>query len=302
MIGVELNAMLSNLNSSDIAKGIIKDMRFIDYAEVTAVNKRYVDLKRKDVVMTNVEVISLGCNGYSINLVPKVGDYVLVFSSRTFIKDTATLEQDTAVDSYSAPTLKCLPICSSGSEAAISLITIDENGFTFNDTADSGESDKHNTILINKDGISITDRNGNTAIMNEDGITVTDVPDNDKVSSVVMSADGIKVTDRFDSSVTTTKDGIAVEDTNKNKITCGSKGIAVEDTNKNKITCDSKGIAVEDTNKNKITLSSDGFSISDSSNNKIVSSSSGLTITDKNSKKIEMSASGTVINGKLTVL
>lgn len=285
MIGVELNAMLSNLNSSDIAKGIIKDMRFIDYAEVTAVNKRYVDLKRKDVVMTNVEVISLGCNGYSINLVPKVGDYVLVFSSRTFIKDTATLEQDTAVDSYSAPTLKCLPICSSGSEAAVSLITIDENGFTFNDTVDSGEDDKHNTILINKDGISITDRNGNTAIMNKDGITVTDVPDDDKVSSVVMSADGIKVTDRFDSSVTTTKDGIAIEDTNGNKVTC-----------------DSKGVTVEDNNKNKIALSSDGFSISDSSNNKIVSSSSGLTITDKNSKKIEMSASGTVINGKLTVL
>ena len=285
MIGVELNAMLSSLNSSDISKGIIKDMRFIDYAEVTAVNERYVDLKRKDVVMTNVEVISLGCNGYSINLVPKVGDYVLVFSSRTFIKDTATLEQDTAVDSYSAPTLKCLPICSSGSEAAVSLVTIDENGFTFNDTVDLGEDDKHNTILINKDGISITDRNGNTAIMNEDGITVTDVPDDDKVSSVVMSADGIKVTDRFDSSVTTTKDGIAIEDTNGNKVTC-----------------DSKGIAVEDTNKNKITLSSDGFSISDSSNNKIVSSSSGLTITDKNSKKIEMSASGTVINGKLTVL
>ena len=285
MIGVELNAMLSNLNSSDIAKGIIKDMRFIDYAEVTAVNERYVDLKREDVIMTNVEVISLGCNGYSINLVPKVGDYVLVFSSRTFIKDTATLEQDTAVDSYAAPTLKCLPICSSGSEAAVSLITIDENGFTFNDTADSGESDKHNTILINKDGISITDRNGNTTIMNEDGITITDVPDDDKVSSVVMSADGIKVTDRFDSSVTTSKDGIAIEDTNGNKVTC-----------------DSKGIAVEDTNKNKIALSSDGFSISDSSNNKIVSSSSGLTITDKNSKKIEMSASGTVINGKLTVL
>ena len=285
MIGVELNAMLSNLNSSDIAKGIIKDMRFIDYAEVTAVNERYVDLKRKDVVMTNVEVISLGCNGYSINLVPKVGDYVLVFSSRTFIKDTATLEQDTAVDSYSAPTLKCLPICSSGSEAAISLITIDENGFTFNDTADSGESDKHNTMLINKDGISITDRNGNTAIMNGDGITVTDVPDDDKVNSVVMSADGIKVTDRFDSSVTTTEDGIAIEDTNGNKVTC-----------------DSKGITVEDTNKNKIELSSSGFSISDSANNKIVSSSSGITITDKNSKKIEMSASGTVINGKLTVL
>ena len=285
MIGVELSAMLSNLNSSDIAKGIIKDMRFIDYAEVTAVNERYVDLKREDVIMTNVEVISLGCNGYSINLVPKVGDYVLVFSSRTFIKDTATLEQDTAVDSYSAPTLKCLPICSSGSEASVSLITIDENGFTFNDTVDSGENDKHNTILINKDGISITDRNGNTAVMNKDGITVTDVPDNDKVNSVVMSADGIEVTDRFDNSVTTTKDGTAIVDTNSNKVTC-----------------DSKGIAVEDTNKNKIELSSSGFSISDSANNKIVSSSSGITITDKNSKKIEMSASGTVINGKLTVL
>lgn len=286
MLGVELSAMLSNINNADIIKGIVKDMRFIDYAEVTVVNERYVDLKRKDVIMTNVEVISLGCNGYSINLVPKVGDYVIVFSSRTFIKDTATLEQDTAVDSYSAPTLKCLPICSSASKSAVSLITIDENGFTFNDTADTSEDDKHNVVLINKDGISVTDRNGNTVAMNKDGITASDVPDDDdNVNSIVMSADGIKVTDRFDSSITTTSDGITVEDTNGNKVTLNSDGLAVEDAN-----------------KNKITLSSSGFSISDSANNKIVSSSSGLTITDKNSKKIEMSASGTVINGKLTVL
>lgn len=243
MIGVELSAMLSNLNSSDIAKGIIKDMRFIDYAEVTAVNERYVDLKREDVIMTNVEVISLGCNGYSVNLVPKVGDYVLVFSSRTFIKDTATLEQDTAVDSYSAPTLKCLPICSSGSEAAVSLITIDENGFTFNDTADSGEADKHNTILINKDGISITDRNGNTAIMN--------------------------------------KDGIAIEDTNGNKVTCDSKGIAVEDTNKNKITLSSDGFSISDSANNKIVSSSSGITITDKNSKKIEMSASGTVINGK---------------------
>ena len=220
MIGVELNAMLSNLNSSDISKGIIKDMRFIDYAEVTAVNERYVDLKRKDVVMTNVEVISLGCNGYSINLVPKVGDYVLVFSSRTFIKDTATLEQDTAVDSYSAPTLKCLPICSSGSEAAVSLITIDENGFTFNDTADSGEADKHNTRLINKDGISITDRNGNK--------------------------------------VTCDSKGITVEDTNKNKIALSSDGFSISDSANNKIVSSSSGITITDKNSKKIEMSASG--------------------------------------------
>ena len=220
MIGVELNAMLSNLNSSDISKGIIKDMRFIDYAEVTAVNERYVDLKREDVIMTNVEVISLGCNGYSINLVPKVGDYVLVFSSRTFIKDTATLEQDTAVDSYSAPTLKCLPICSSGSEAAVSLITIDENGFTFNDTANSGESDKHNTILINKDGISITDRNGNK--------------------------------------VTCDSKGIAVEDTNKNKIALSSDGFSISDSSNNKIVSSSSGLTITDKNSKKIEMSASG--------------------------------------------
>lgn len=220
MIGVELSAMLSNLNSSDIAKGIIKDMRFIDYAEVTAVNERYVDLKREDVIMTNVEVISLGCNGYSISLVPKVGDYVLVFSSRTFIKDTATLEQDTAVDSYSAPTLKCLPICSSGSEAAISLITIDDNGFTFNDTADSGESDKHNTILINKNGISITDRNGNK--------------------------------------VTCDSKGITVEDTNKNKIELSSSGFSISDSANNKIVSSSSGITITDKNSKKIEMSASG--------------------------------------------
>lgn len=243
MIGVELNAMLSNLNSSDIAKGIIKDMRFIDYAEVTAVNERYVDLKRKDVIMTNVEVVSLGCNGYSINLVPKVGDYVLVFSSRTFIKDTATLEQDTAVDSYSAPTLKCLPICSSASKSAVSLITIDKNGFTFKDTADSNDTDKHNIVLINKDGISITDRNGNKATLN--------------------------------------KDGLAVEDDNKNKITLDKNGLAVEDTNKNKITLSSDGFSISDSANNKIVSSSSGLTITDANSKKIEMSASGTVINGK---------------------
>lgn len=169
MNGVEFAAALSPLGETAKIQGIVKRMHFVDFAKVTMVTGNKVNLMRESATFTNVEVMSLGCQGYSINLVPKIGDFVMLFSSRTCIKDLGTLQQDTSVDSYSAATYKCIPICSN--TAATSFITIDEKGFTFKDVS-------ANTIVIDTAGIKITDLNANDITMNADGISLADAAGN----------------------------------------------------------------------------------------------------------------------------
>ena len=169
MNGVEFAAALSPLGETAKIQGIVKRMHFVDFAKVTMVTGNKVNLMRESATFTNVEVMSLGCQGYSINLVPKIGDFVMLFSSRTCIKDLGTLQQDTSVDSYSAATYKCIPICSN--TVATSFITIDEKGFTFKDVS-------ANTIVIDTAGIKVTDVSGNTVTLSADGISLADAAGN----------------------------------------------------------------------------------------------------------------------------
>ena len=188
MNGVEFAAALSPLGETAKIQGIVKRMHFVDFAKVTMVTGNKVNLMRQSATFTNVEFMSLGCQGYSINLVPKIGDFVMLFSSRTCIKDLGTLQQDTSVDSYSAATYKCIPICSN--TVAKSFITIDEKGFTFKDVS-------ANTIVIDTAGIKVTDVNGNTVTLSADGISLADAAGNslETTSSTVniTAANGCKI-------------------------------------------------------------------------------------------------------------
>lgn len=251
MNGVEFSAALSGINRTAEMQGIVKRFRFIDYAEVTAVVNGYVNLKRGDLVFTNVEVLSFGCHKYSFSLVPAVGDYVLLLSSRTFIKDTGTLEQDIAVDSYSNSTLKCLPICSP--RAAESLFILDENKISLKD-ADG------NSLLINTDGITVTDKSGNTAVMSEDGISVTDLSEN---------------------KVETTSDGITVTDANSNTVTMNSEGMSLADCNGNSVEMASAGITLKDANGGSVEMAAAGITIKDANGKSVETSASGTVINGK---------------------
>ena len=214
MNGVEFAAVLSPLGETAKIQGIVKRMHFIDFAKVTMVTGNKVNLMRESATFTNVEVMSLGCQGYSINLVPKIGDFVMLFSSRTCIKDLGTLQQDTSVDSYSAATYKCIPICSN--TAATSFITIDEKGFTFKDVS-------ANTIVIDTAGIKVTDMSANDITMNADGTKVTDVNGN----TVTLSADGISLADAAGNSLETTSSAVNITAANGCKIEMGSSGTVI---------------------------------------------------------------------------
>lgn len=214
MNGVEFAAALSPLGETAKIQGIVKRMHFVDFAKVTMVTGNKVNLMRESATFTNVEVMSLGCQGYSINLVPKIGDFVMLFSSRTCIKDLGTLQQDTSVDSYSAATYKCIPICSS--TAATSFITIDEKGFTFKDVS-------ANTIVIDTAGIKVTDMSANDITMNADGTVITDVNGN----TVTLSADGISLADAAGNSLETTSSAVNITAANGCKIEMGSSGTVI---------------------------------------------------------------------------
>ena len=214
MNGVEFAAALSPLGETAKIQGIVKRMHFVDFAKVTMVTGNKVNLMRESATFTNVEVMSLGCQGYSINLVPKIGDFVMLFSSRTCIKDLGTLQQDTSVDSYSAATYKCIPICSN--TVATSFITIDEKGFTFKDVS-------ANTIVIDTAGIKVTDMSANDVTMNADGTKVTDVNGN----TVTLSADGISLADAAGNSLETTSSKVSIAAANGCKIVMGSSGTVI---------------------------------------------------------------------------
>ena len=216
MNGVEFAAALSPLGETAKIQGIVKRMHFVDFAKVTMVTGNKVNLMRESATFTNVEVMSLGCQGYSINLVPKIGDFVMLFSSRTCIKDLGTLQQDTSVDSYSAATYKCIPICSN--TVATSFITIDEKGFTFKDVS-------ANTIVIDTAGIKVTDMSANDITMNADGTKVTDVNGN----TVTLSADGISLADAAGNSLETTSSKVSIAAANGCKIEMGSSGTVIND-------------------------------------------------------------------------
>ena len=214
MNGVEFAAALSPLGETAKIQGIVKRMHFVDFAKVTMVTGNKVNLMRESATFTNVEVMSLGCQGYSINLVPKIGDFVMLFSSRTCIKDLGTLQQDTSVDSYSAATYKCIPICSN--TVATSFITIDEKGFTFKDVS-------ANTIVIDTAGIKVTDMSANDITMNADGTVITDVNGN----TVTLSADGISLADAAGNSLETTSSKVSIVAANGCKIEMGSSGTVI---------------------------------------------------------------------------
>ena len=214
MNGVEFAAALSPLGETAKIQGIVKRMHFVDFAKVTMVTGNKVNLMRESATFTNVEVMSLGCQGYSINLVPKIGDFVMLFSSRTCIKDLGTLQQDTSVDSYSAATYKCIPICSN--TVATSFITIDEKGFTFKDVS-------ANTIVIDTAGIKVTDMSANDITMNADGTVITDVNGN----TVTLSADGISLADAAGNSLETTSSTVNITAANGCKIEMGSSGTVI---------------------------------------------------------------------------
>jgi hypothetical protein len=309
MNGIELDAALSGMNQFNMIQGIAKKLRIIDYATVSMVKGKAVDAMRGTHKYTNVEVLNIGGNGYSLDIVPAIGDTVLLISSCTAIVDTAGMKENRPADSYSAATLKCIPLCSTDSKTSAGVLTIDMNGVKFVH-APNGQEQMSITYL-NSDGsvaikskgpliadINAGDDSSNNVQVNADGITVTDI----KGNNIVCGEDGMAATDLNGNTAIMNGDGIEVTDLSGNDVTMSSDGITVTDANSNKVEMANTGITVTDTNSNKVEMSSSGMTLQDSAGNKVEMTSSAFNLVAASGCKVEMGPAGTVINGKLTVM
>lgn len=292
MNGIELDAALSGMNQFNTIQGIAKKLRIIDYATVSMVKGKTVDAVRGTHKYTNVEVLNIGGNGYSLNIVPAVGDTILLIASCTAIIDTAAMKENRPADSYSAATLKCIPLCSTDSKTSAGVLTVDVNGVKFVHNINGQE--QMSIIYLNSDAsVVIKGKGPLTADINsgEDGS-----------NNVQVNADGIAITDIKGNNIVCGEDGMTATDLNGNTAAMNSDGIEATDLSGNDITMSSGGIAVTDANSNKIEMSSSGVTVQDSAGNKAEMTSSAFNLTAASGCKIEMGPAGTVINGKLTVM
>lgn len=292
MNGIELSAALNGMNQFNMIQGIAKNLRIIDYAKVTMVKGKLIDAVRGTHKYTNIEVLNIGGNGYSLDIVPAVGDSVLLLSCCTAIVDTAKMQENKVVDSYSAATLKCIPLCSTDNKTAAGILTIDMNGVKFVH-APNGQEQMSVTYLNSDASVVIKGKGPLAADINagEDGS-----------NSIQVNADGINVTDIKGNNIVCGEDGVAVTDLNGNTVTLNGDGIDIKDLSGNDIAMTSDGTTVTDTNGNKVEMASSGMTLQDANGNKAEMTSSAFNLTAATGCKVEMGASGTVINGKLTVL
>ena len=292
MNGIELSAALNGMNQFNMVQGIAKNLRIIDYAKVTMVKGKLIDAARGTHKYTNIEVLNIGGNGYSLNIVPAVGDTVLLLSCCTAIVDTAKMQENKVVDSYSAATLKCIPLCSTDNKTAAGILTIDMNGIKFVH-APNGNEQMSVTYLNSDASVVVKGKGPLTADINAG---------DDGSNNIQVNADGINVTDIKGNNIVCGEDGVAVTDLNGNTVTLNGDGIDIKDLSGNDIAMTSDGTTVTDANGNKVEMASSGMTLQDANGNKAEMTSSAFNLAAATGCKVEMGASGTVINGKLTVL
>lgn len=292
MNGIELSAALNGMNQFNMVQGIAKNLRIIDYAKVTMVKGKLIDAVRGTHKYTNIEVLNIGGNGYSLDIVPAVGDSVLLLSCCTAIVDTAKMQENKVIDSYSAATLKCIPLCSTDNKTAAGILTIDMNGVKFVH-APNGQEQMSVTYLNSDASVVIKGKGPLTADINAG---------DDGSNNVQVNADGINVTDIKGNNIVCGEDGVTVTDLNGNTVTLNGDGIDIKDLSENDIAMTSDGTTVTDANGNKVEMASSGMTLQDANGNKAEMTSSAFNLAAATGCKVEMGASGTVINGKLTVL
>jgi len=117
-----------------LIQNVITGYRFIDYGLVTKYADGRVELtlahkvNKKEVKLTNVEVLNTGSLAFSVQHTLVEGDIVMLFSSRSMVKDMTAFTEatDTPIDCYSTPAIKALPIAATGK--SINTLTIADDG------------------------------------------------------------------------------------------------------------------------------------------------------------------------------
>ena len=177
-------------------RGVISQYTFLTYGKVqsytSSTNTVSVLVKGK-IVINNIEVLSLGGNSIAIQIVPKVGDIVLLLTTKEVID---TIKSFTLKDSpeYDLSSMKAIPIASA--DSVDTTIVCDNNGITINSKSvpinTTVGSDSTNTkVSVTDSEASITVKGSTTTSFDMSASTITAKLDNSH--QITISSSGVNI-------------------------------------------------------------------------------------------------------------
>ena len=177
-------------------RGVISQYTFLTYGKVqsytSSTNTVSVLVKGK-IVINNIEVLSLGGNSIAIQIVPKVGDIVLLLTTKEVID---TIKSFTLKDSpeYDLSSMKAIPIASA--DSVDTTIVCDNNGITINSKSvpintTVGSDSKNTKVSVTDSEASITVKGSTTTSFDMSASTITAKLDNGH--QITISSSGVNI-------------------------------------------------------------------------------------------------------------
>ena len=177
-------------------RGIISQYTFLTYGKVqsftSSTNTVSVLVKGK-IVINNIEVLSLGGNSIAVQIVPKVGDIVLLLTTKEVID---TIKSFTLKDSpeYDLSSMKAIPIASANS--VDTTIVCDNNGVTISSKSvpintTVGSDSKNTKVSVTDSEASITVKGSTTTSFDMSASTITAKLDNSH--QITISSSGVNI-------------------------------------------------------------------------------------------------------------
>jgi hypothetical protein len=177
-------------------RGVISQYTFLTYGKVqsytSSTNTVSVLVKGK-IVINNIEVLSLGGNSIAIQIVPKVGDIVLLLTTKEVID---TIKSFTLKDSpeYDLSSMKAIPIASA--DSVDTTIVCDNNGITISSksvpiNATVGSDSKNTKVSVTDSEASITVKGSTTTSFDMSASTITAKLDNSH--QITISSSGVNI-------------------------------------------------------------------------------------------------------------
>lgn len=177
-------------------RGVISQYTFLTYGKVqsytSSTNTVSVLVKGK-IVINNIEVLSLGGNSIAIQIVPKVGDIVLLLTTKEVID---TIKSFTLKDSpeYDLSSMKAIPIASA--DSVDTTIVCDNNGVTISSKSvpintTVGSDSKNTKVSVTDSEASITVKGSTTTSFDMSASTITAKLDNSH--QITISSSGVNI-------------------------------------------------------------------------------------------------------------
>ena len=177
-------------------RGIISQYTFLTYGKVqsftSSTNTVSVLVKGK-IVINNIEVLSLGGNSIAVQIVPKVGDIVLLLTTKEVID---TIKSFTLKDSpeYDLSSMKAIPIASA--DSVDTTIVCDNNGVTISSKSvpintTVGSDSKNTKVSVTDSEASITVKGSTTTSFDMSASTITAKLDNSH--QITISSSGVNI-------------------------------------------------------------------------------------------------------------